>query len=456
MQVLEESSTESSDNEFDLERLDSEPMDVQQSSAVALAINISKSLVGEGILSLPAGVAAGTGIIPSLVIMAAFCCLMMYSFWSIGRCCEATSARTHGEVGLVLGGRKFAAMMEVVNLLKSGLACAAYALVIGKNGSDVLYTFGVEGWIQTPQGCFLFVLVTSLLPLCFIRDLSRLAWTSLFGLLCEVAVVIFMIVRLVGGEYRVGGTFYESQLPTTEVSWGFGGPQIYTVNLSVFVLIGSMSTAFLAHYNAPKFYHQLRVRTPKTFFRATAGGYLLALLLYATGMVVGYLTFGQNCKGNILHNYSPRDLGATFCRMMIMLATSCGFPLCFTGLRSATLALFSWDSQSLTWVPVNLLLLSVIAVLGSILTDLGVVNSLGGVTLGTLIELVFPGLMIMWTYRAKLGKWRLGAFEGTMVAYTLIGLGGVLFVFGTTTVLWIKVFHFRLYHTTTVYLPGTS
>ena len=344
MQVLEESSTESSDNEFDLERLDSEPMDVQQSSEVALAINISKSLVGEGILSLPAGVAAGTGVIPSLVIMAAFCCLMMYSFWSIGRCCEATSARTHGEVGLALGGRKFAAMMEVVNLLKSGLACAAYALVIGKNGSDVLYTFGVEGWISTPQGCFLFVLVTSLLPLCFIRDLSRLAWTSLFGLLCEVGVVIFMIVRLVGGEYRVGGTFYESQLPTTEVSWGFGGPQIYTVNLSVFVLIGSMSTAFLAHYNAPKFYHQLRVRNPKTFFRATAGGYLLALLLYATGMVVGYLTFGQNCKGNILHNYSPRDLGATFCRMMIMLATCCGFPLCFTGLRSATLALFSWDS----------------------------------------------------------------------------------------------------------------
>mmetsp|Transcript_23765 Transcript_23765/g.38935 ORF Transcript_23765/g.38935 Transcript_23765/m.38935 type:complete len:139 (+) Transcript_23765:1-417(+) len=136
-----------------------------------------------------------------------------------------------------------------------------------------------------------------------------------------------------------------------------------------------------------------------------------------------------------------------------MLATCCGFPLCFTALRSATLALFSWDSQSRIWLPVNLLLLSVISVLSFILRDLGVVNSLGGVTLGILIQLVFPGLMITWTYRAKLGKWRFGAFEGTMVAYTLIGLGALLFVFGTITVLWIKVFHFRLYRTTTVYLP---
>ena len=29
--------------------------------------------------------------------------------------------------------------------------------------------------------------------------------------------------------------------------------------------------------------------------------------------------------------------------------------------------------------------------LGSVLTDLGIVNSLGGATLGSLIELIFPG-----------------------------------------------------------------
>ena len=38
-----------------------------------MAFNISKGIVGEGILSLPAGIAAGTGIVPALVVMTAFC-----------------------------------------------------------------------------------------------------------------------------------------------------------------------------------------------------------------------------------------------------------------------------------------------------------------------------------------------------------------------------------------------
>ena len=39
----------------------------------------------------------------------------MYSFWSIGRCCEATGGKTHGDVGMAVlerGGRCFGGTME--------------------------------------------------------------------------------------------------------------------------------------------------------------------------------------------------------------------------------------------------------------------------------------------------------------------------------------------------------
>eukprot|EP00438_Fugacium_kawagutii_P004954 Skav236195 [mRNA] locus=scaffold747:4642:6248:- [translate_table: standard] len=427
-------------------------------SVVGLASNVCKSLVGEGILSLPAGIAAGTGLVPGLLVMGAFCFVMMYSFWSIGRCCEAANAKTHGEVGLALGGRTFAFFMELTNLLKSGLACAAYALVIGRNTSDILSAFGFEGWYSTPRLSFLTVLLLVLLPLCLLRDLSKLAFSSLFGLLCEAGVVIFMIVRLASGQYRVGGQFYDSQRPGTQVAWGEqSGPRIFTVNLSVFVLIGSMSTAFLAHYNAPKFYHQLRAPSTGRFRKATTGGFSVALLLYATAMVVGYLTFGENCQGNILHNYSPEDPWATTSRLAMLLATICGFPLCFTGFRTATLALCRCDTSIRpgTWL--------VIGGLGSGLSSLGLVNALGGATLGSLIELVFPGqveplggctwrpaeslgLMIMWTHQRFSRKdapssSSFSTFEGRVVSFALAALGVVLLVFGTAMVLCIEVFH---------------
>ena len=34
----------------------------------------------------------------------------------------------------------------------------------------------------------------------------------------------------------------------------------------------------------------------------------------------------------------------------------------------------------------------------------GIVNSLGGATLGSLIELIYPGIMILWTYKASQRK----------------------------------------------------
>lgn len=41
----------------------------------------------------------------------------MYSFWSIGRCCEATCAKSHGEVGRVIcGNNYFGGVMEAIAL----------------------------------------------------------------------------------------------------------------------------------------------------------------------------------------------------------------------------------------------------------------------------------------------------------------------------------------------------
>ena len=47
--------------------------DVHCEERLRMAFNISKGIVGQGILSLPAGIAAGTGIVPALVVMTAFC-----------------------------------------------------------------------------------------------------------------------------------------------------------------------------------------------------------------------------------------------------------------------------------------------------------------------------------------------------------------------------------------------
>lgn len=55
----------------------------------------------------------------------------------------------------------------------------------------------------------------------------------------------------------------------------------------------------------------------------------------------------------------------------MLLATICGFPIAFTGLRTATLMLFACSSRKRVFFPVTFLLLAIIGVLGATLNDLG-------------------------------------------------------------------------------------
>ncbi|CAJ1355175.1 unnamed protein product, partial [Effrenium voratum] len=214
MHVLEETASELSEDEsvFDSEAETSDAEDFAGVPVMLTSFNIAKGIVGEGILSLPNGLAAGTGMISGVLIMIAFYTVMMYSFWSLGRACEATDTKSHGACGhAITSGYTFGGIMEATNLVKTAFTCTAYAIVIGKNSEDIWHYVGWESWFATQRGSFLTILVVILMPLCLLRDLSKLAFSSFLGLACEVGVVLFMIWRLFDGAYSETGKYYQEQ-----------------------------------------------------------------------------------------------------------------------------------------------------------------------------------------------------------------------------------------------------
>ena len=446
---LSESASEASEDDsiFDSDVETSDDEGYEGIPTWQTAANIGKNIIGEGILSLPAGLAAGTGIISGICVTLVFYVVMVYSFWTLGRVCEATEEKNHRGMGQkVTDGAFFGNLMAATNLVKTCFTCTAYALVIGRNGEDVLSQFEGESWFTTKRGAWLTILLCVLLPLCLLRDMGKLAWTSFVGLLCEAGVVFFMIWRWADGSYEPGGEFYASQRSGTQVAWkDGGGPEVWTISPSTLSLIASMATAFLAHYNAPKFYHQLRHRTPRQFLVASSASFTAALVLFLCCMVVGYLTFGKNCSGNILHNYSDNDPGASASRSAMLLAVTFGFPIAFTGLRDSALSLFACSSRRRVWVPLTLGLLTVIGTLGWCLEDLGVLNSLGGAILGSLITMVYPGLLLTWGYKyarsQKEDKLFFRKVEGRVLGHALVVGGAMLLVFGTGVVVWKKILH---------------
>jgi len=122
----------------------------------------------------------------------------------------------------------------------------------------------------------------------------------------------------------------------------------------------------------------------------------MAGAFYATVAVAGFLTFGENCDGYILNNYSPRDPLATVCRMAIALSTILTFPIVFMGFRDGILDVLDVPPEKQTSGNLDVLtvlLLGVITSVAIFCTDLGMINAVGGGTLGTVIVFLFPTVM---------------------------------------------------------------
>ena len=86
--------------------------------------NLIKNIVGAGVLSLPAGIAAFSdskaAVLPAVGMVAGMGILSMYCFVLIGRLCEMTKTSTYKDAVAKTMGNKAGYLMGVATTLKTG------------------------------------------------------------------------------------------------------------------------------------------------------------------------------------------------------------------------------------------------------------------------------------------------------------------------------------------------
>ena len=188
-------------------------------------------------------------------------------------------------------------------------------------------------------------------------------------------------------------------------SFGTVGASGSWTSFRVLVLACMLFEAFVAHYNAPRFYTELKNNTVPRFATMTSLSFGASSLIYALVLVFGFLTFGSNCDGYILNNYSNKDMLASICRLCVAVALVCTYPIVFVGVRDGFLDLCHVPMSKHTSTNLNIVsvfLLTIITIIAAIFRDLGLVNAVGGGSLGTIVVFVFPALM----YKAAIDQQR--------------------------------------------------
>jgi amino acid permease len=200
-----------------------------------------------------------------------------------------------------------------------------------------------------------------------------------------------MAIRYFGKAYAVGGKFVVAKHLTPK--FGANGASA-ALSPNVFILVSMLSTAYMAHFNAPKFYTELKDNTIDRFNTVVSSSFGISIALFAVIASLGFLTFGSAANGLILNNYANSDGLMGLSRIAVFVSLVFSYPLAFVGVRDGVLDMLKIEDRSNK--KLNMLTVACLAgITGLALTlkDVSFVLAFGGATLGNALIYIFPALM---------------------------------------------------------------
>ena len=376
-----------------------------ESSVASSVFNLAKAIVGCGVLSLPSGIAffsdAPTAVLPASIVCAAMGVMAAYCFSMIGRACEQHGVTSFQDCWAKSVDEKSAWLISASITTMCFLASLAYSIIIADSFSALAESFNFPAILAARSNVIIILTALVLYPLCSLQSLAALSPFSLMGLGGTLYAAVFMAIRYFDGSYKVGGQFFNTLAASGRPVFGTKGP--WTFNNNMWVLVSMLSTSYIAHYNAPKFYSELKDTSMPKFNKVIGYSFSVSVLAFIIMMSLGYLTFGGATAGFVLNNYAGNDLLATFARFAIGSALLTGYPFTFCAMRDGILdiAKASPEKRAAVTKPLTLGLITAVTTLAVLLKDVGFVVSLSGALFGSTLMFMVPSWMNIQNLKKK-------------------------------------------------------
>jgi amino acid permease len=207
---------------------------------------------------LPWGVAAfgnsPSALIPAVGLIAVMGALSAYTFGLIGRVCQRTNTESYSDAWDAAVGKKWSPLIAFSCFIDCFAGNLSYSMIL----ADTIKNLATSaGFAVTRTQALVGVTGTVLLPLCLLKNLASLAPFSLVGIMGMLYTTCAMGFRWWSRAYRPAGTFFASQL-TPPVFGDLGAAA--ALSPKALILACMLSNAYIAHFNAPKFLAELKVR----------------------------------------------------------------------------------------------------------------------------------------------------------------------------------------------------
>ncbi|XP_077983616.1 sodium-coupled neutral amino acid transporter 7-like [Glandiceps talaboti] len=287
-----------------------------RNSILGAVFIIVNACLGAGVLNFPYAYAAAGGIAVSVLLQTVLVIFACIALLVLAFCSDVHGTNTYENAVASLCGKAVHVGCQITVLFYAFGACITYLIIIADQ-LDKVFEFIHHGndfceyWYYNRKFTLTVVAVLFILPLCFPAKIDFLKYSSLFGVLATIYVVIIVVFQYFSGNYTP-----PKQLDSHPTSW-----------LDMFAVIPVICFAFQCHLSAVPVYATLQDRSMKTFSKVTALSLSLCFVVYLLTGIFGYLTFGDKVKSDLLQSYDAKDISVTIARFMISISVLTSIPI---------------------------------------------------------------------------------------------------------------------------------
>ncbi|XP_020583577.1 probable sodium-coupled neutral amino acid transporter 6 [Phalaenopsis equestris] len=361
--------------------------------------NLATSIIGAGIMALPATMKA-LGLVLGSFAIVVMGVLSEISIELLVRFSHLSKSASYGEVVQSALGFRMRILSEISIIINNAGILVVYLIIIGDVMSGSPDHVGVfqqllgHGVWDLRKLVILVVLVVFLAPLCALEKIDSLSFTSAASV--ALAIVFVVVSCAVAFTKVVEGRIAKPRM----------GPDLGSkvAILDLLVVVPIMTNAYVCHFNVQPIYNELKGKSPQKMYRVGRITTLLCVLVYFATAVSGYLLFGDDTESDVLTNFD-KDLGIGFStslnyvvRIGYVLHLVLVFPVIHFSLRQTVSALLFKEPLPQSRVKTLALTASLLGLiyLGSaMIPNIWVAFKFTGATTGLSLGFIFPCLIAL-------------------------------------------------------------
>ncbi len=282
------------------------------SSVYSAGFNFVNSIVGAGVIGIPFALQQ-CGLVLGLFFLFLVAYLINRSVLMIVKCGIQAKIYDFEELAEHLLGRKgyFAALVGMF-LFAYG-AMVAYLVIIGDT-LPLAFEYMAPGSPLTQRNLdIVLVCVFIMLPLCLLRDLNSLSWTSLLSIVSDIILMVLIMIAAPSASKHQDEHFTAAN--------------VWDMNYTVFAGIGTMSFAFVCQHNSFLIFKSLKVQTYQNFKVVCNGSVSVALCISLGIGCTGFFYFYPNVQGDVLNNFGSSSSALCVARIFLAMTMLFTFPM---------------------------------------------------------------------------------------------------------------------------------